>query len=177
LEGNAGRELRRPREEDMARSEVAVKKTGTILDELDRLHQAISQRAHELFRNGESWGDALADWLSAERELISRPAVELRQKDGQFELLAALPGIEAKDIDVEITPEEVLIKAESSHENKVESGTVRLTEFGRGRVFRSVRFPEKINPDTTRAEYKNGILRVTASISESGTKSVQVKAA
>ena len=84
------------------------------------------------------------DWLSAERgSPYSRPAVELRQKDGQFELLAALPGIEAKDIDVEITPEEVLIKAESSHENKVESGTVRLTEFGRGRVFRSVRFPEK----------------------------------
>jgi HSP20 family protein len=161
----------------MARSEIAVKKTGTILDELDRLHQAISQRAHELFRNGESWGGALADWLSAERELVSKPAVELRQKDGRFELLAALPGIEAKDIDVQITPDEVLIKAESSRENRIESGAVRLTEFGRGRVFRSVRFPETIDPDTAKAEYKNGILRVTVSLAENATKSVEVKAA
>jgi HSP20 family protein len=88
-----------------------------------------------------------------------------------------LPGIEAKDIDVQITPDEVLIKAESSRENNVESGTVRLTEFGRGRVFRSVRFPETIDPDTTKAEYKNGMLRVAVSAAGSAEKKVEVKAA
>ena len=161
----------------MAKGEIAVKKTETILDELDRLHRAVSQRAYELFQSGGTWGGALADWLSAERELVSRPAVELHHKDGRFELLVALPGIEARDIDVQVTRDEVLIKAESSRENKVEKGTVCLSEFGRDRMFRSVRFPEKIDPDTTTAEYKNGMLRVTASIAESATKSVQVKAA
>jgi HSP20 family protein len=161
----------------MAKGEIGVKKTETILDELDRLHRAISRRAYELFQSGGTWGGALADWLSAERELVSRPAVELRQKDGRFELLAALPGIDAKDIDVQVTRDEVLIKADSGRENTVEKGTVCLSEFGRDRLFRSVRFPERIAPDTTKAEYRNGMLRVTASIAETAAKSDDIKAA
>jgi HSP20 family protein len=161
----------------MARGDIVVKKTDTIVDELDRLHQAISRRAHELFRSGETRGGELADWLTAERELISRPAVELRQADGRFELLVALPGIDAKDIDVRITPDEVLIKGESSHEHKGKSGTVRLSEFGHALVFRSVRFPGKIDPGTAKAEYTNGMLRVTAAIAEGAAKRAAVKAA
>ena len=67
----------------MARGDIAVKRADTIFDELDRLHQAINRRAYDLFRNGGTlWGSALTDRLSAERELISKLAVELRQNDG-----------------------------------------------------------------------------------------------
>jgi hypothetical protein len=30
----------------------------------------------------------LADWFSAERQLVWKPAIELRQKETQFEVLA-----------------------------------------------------------------------------------------
>ena len=89
----------------------------------------------------------------------------------------ALPGIDARDIDVQVTRDDVLIKAESSRENKGEKGTVCLSEFGRDRVCQLVCFPEKIDPDTTKAEYKNGMLRMTASIAEAATKSAEVEAA
>ena len=163
----------------MARGDIEVKRADTMVNEFDRLHQAISRRAYDFFRNGGTlWGDALGNWLTAEHELISKPAVELRQKDSQFEVLAALPGIEAKDLDVKITSDEVLIKAETSHEHTADTGTVHFCEFDAGRVFRSIHFPEKIDPDSAKAQYRNGMLRLTAAIAKAATaQKVDVKAA
>ena len=163
----------------MARGEIEVKKADTIFNELDRLHQGISRRAYDLFRNGGTLsGGALGDWLAAERELVSKPAVELRQKDNQFEVLAALPGIEPKDLDVQITPEYLLIKAETTHEHTTDEGTVHLCEFTSGKSFRSIHFPEKIDPNSAKAEYRNGMLRLTAAIAKAATaQKVEIKAA
>ena len=163
----------------MARGDIEVRKADTIFNELDRLHQAISRRAYDLFRNGGTLGGgALTDWLTAEHELISKPAVELRQKDRQFEVLAALPGIEAKDLDVQITPEDVLIEAETTHEHTTDTGTVHLCEFDSGKIFRSIHFPEKIDPNSAKAEYRNGMLRLTAAIAKAAAaQPVEIKAA
>jgi HSP20 family protein len=162
----------------MARNDIALRKAETIFNELDRLHHAISQRAYDLFRRrGDLWGGPLADWLNAERQLVWKPAIELRQKDNQFELRAATPGVEAKDLDVQITPEDVLIKADIDHTHTPDEGTVRLCEFTGGQLFRSVHFPQKIDPESARAEYRNGMLRLTASIAKPVAQKVEIKAA
>ncbi len=158
---------------------IEVKRTDTIFTELDRLQQAISRRAYELFQHGGSfWSGPLADWLTAEHELVSKPAIEVRQKDSQFEVLAALPGIEAKDLDIHISPDDVLIKAETTHEHEADAGTVHICEFDHGKVFRSVHFPEPVDTDSVKAEYRNGMLRLTASIAKRATaKKVEIQAA
>lgn len=151
----------------MARNDVALRKAETIFNELDQLNTVISQRAYDLFRNrGSLWGGPLADWLNAERQLVWKPAIELRKKDGQFEVLAATPGVEAKDLDVQITPEDVLITADIHHKHTPEKGTVQVCEFTGGQLFRSIHFPEKVDPDSAMAEYRNGMLRITASVAK-----------
>ena len=71
----------------MARGNIEVKKVDTVFDELDRLQQAIRERAYDMFRNGGTpWGSALRDWLTAERDLVAKPPIELRQRDNQFEV-------------------------------------------------------------------------------------------
>ena len=162
----------------MAKNDVALRKAETIFNELDQLHTAISRRAYDLFRNrGDLWGNSLADWFNAERQLVWKPAIELRQKDGQFEVLAATPGVEAKDLDVQVTPEDILIKAEIHHEHKPQEGSVQVCEFTEGQLFRSVHFPEMVDPDSVTAEYRNGMLRITASIAKAAAKKVEVAAA
>ncbi len=164
----------------MAKSDIEVRKADSIFNELDRLHQAIRQRAYDLFsRNGGTLGGgALTDWLSAERDLVSKPAVEVRQKDGQFEVIAALPGLEAKDLDVQITPQDLLIKAETMHEHTSNTGTVHRCEFDRGKIFRSIHFPEKVDPNSVRADYRNGMLHLTAAIAKAAiAQKVEIKAA
>jgi len=159
------------------RHDIALRKADTIFDELDRLQSAVSRRAYDLFRNhGELWGGPIADWLTAEQQLVWKPQVEVRRKNGQFEVLAATAGVEAKDLDVQITPEDVLIKADIHHEHKPEKGVVQVCEFTGGQLFRSVHFPEKVDPDGAKAEYRNGMLHVTAPIAKPvAQKKVEVK--
>lgn len=155
----------------MARNDIALRKAETIFNELDQLHTAISRRAFDLFRKrGDVWGGPLADWLNAEQQLVWKPAIELRQKDGQFEVLAATAGVDAKVLDVQITAEDVLIKADVHHKHTPEEGAVQVCELNGGQLFRSVHFPEKVDPESATAEYRNGMLRVTASIAKPATQ-------
>ncbi len=162
----------------MAKEHVALRKTDSVLDELERLHEDISQRAYDLFREHEGlFTGPVNDWLRAERELVWRPAVELRQKDGEIELLAAVAGVEPKDLDVRVTPHDILITAATEHRHESIEGTVHLCEFEGGRLFRSIHLPDAIDADSVKAECRNGLLRLTAAISKASPKNVNVQAA
>jgi HSP20 family molecular chaperone IbpA len=103
------------------------------------------QRAYEMFRHRDSWsGGPLVDWLNAEHELVWQPPVKLRQKDDQLEVVAAVAGIDSRDLDVQVTAEDVLLKSEVDHRHAPESGTVHLCEFSRGKMFRAIHLPDKI---------------------------------
>jgi len=81
-------------------------------------------------------------------------------------------------LDVQITPEDVLIRADIHHKHTPEEGTVQFCEFTEGQLFRSVHFPEHIDPDSAVAEYRNGMLRVTASIAKpAAQKKVEITTA
>jgi HSP20 family protein len=163
----------------MANTDVKLRRTETILDELERLREAIGQRAYDVFQARGPWGDALADWLTAEHELVWKPAVALREKDGRFEVLAALPGVDARDLDVRITPDDLLIQADVRHEHTEDKGTVHLCEFEEGRLFRSVHFPRKVDPESVKTEYRNGMLHLTAAVAKGAStpQKVDIKAA
>ena len=161
----------------MAKNEtVDVQKVDSLFDDLDRLQQAIRERAYDLFRSGTQWSDALLDWLTAERELVRRPPVELRQEGNHFELVAALPGVDPSEVEVRVTSEDVLIKTNAVHEHAAGS-TVHICELGRGKIFRTVHFPETIDPDSVKAEFKNGMLTVRAVVAKATAKKVNIKAA
>jgi HSP20 family protein len=161
----------------MAKGPIELKKTDSILDQLDRLQEDIRQRAYELFRSHDGLLiGPLEDWLHAERELVWRPAVELRQKDGELRLEAALAGVAAKDLDVQVTPEDILITASAEHRHDDDS-TIHLCEFKRGRLFRSIHLPEPIDPDSVKAEYRDGLLRLTGKVATVARKKIDVQAA
>ena len=158
--------------------EIQVKKPSSILEEITQLHEAINKRAYELFRNPDGlFAGPLADWFRAERELVWSPAIELRQHNGQFELEAALPGVDPKNLDVQATPEDILITAAEEHRREAKEGTTHVREFASGRLFRSVHLPERIDPESVKAELRNGMLRVTATVAKPATKKVDVQAA
>jgi HSP20 family molecular chaperone IbpA len=161
----------------MAGQRIGLKKTESILDELNRMHDDISRRAYDLFQQQGLFSGALDDWLRAERELVWRPAVELRQKGAKIELLAAIAGVEAKDLDVQVTPEDILITAKTEHHHDTKEETVHVSEFKEGRLFRSVHLPARIDPDSVKADYRNGLLRLTAAVAKVTPRKVDVQAA
>jgi HSP20 family protein len=155
---------------------VLMTRKESIVDQLEQLHQRIARRAYELFRGRDGWGDSFGDWLSAERELVWKPAVELREQDGTFTVVAALPGVAAKDITVDITPQDVVIQAASEHRHTEDKGQIHRCEFRAGQVFRSLPFPKAVDATKAKAEYQNGMLNITVPIApDARAKQVGVK--
>ena len=157
---------------------IAVTKKDSVFDQLEQLHRRIANRAYDLFRGRDGWGDAIGDWLSAEQELVWRPAVEVSEHDGTLRIEAALPGVDAKDITVDITPQDVVIKASTEHKHTEDKGQVHRCEFTSGQVFRSLSLPKPVDASKAKAEYQNGMLNITVPIAaEAKAKRVEVKAA
>jgi HSP20 family protein len=80
---------------------------------------------------------------------------------GEFLVEAAIAGVPPKEMDVQITAEELLIQGNGDHQHRP-GEIVHSCEFRPGRLFRTVRFPRRIDPDKVRAEYHDGLLRVWA---------------
>ena len=158
---------------------LPVGKSKSIFDEIERMRDRITRRAYDLFSlNGGIFGKDLDDWLQAERELMWKPAIELEEKDGEFNLKIAAPGVDPNDINIEVTPEDILVKANIHHEHKEEKGEVYVCEFASGNLFRSIHLPKKIDADKVKAEFKNGVLTLKAPVSEEArAKKVAVEAA
>jgi HSP20 family protein len=146
---------------------VPIRRTSSVIDQLSDMQNRIMRRAYELFeQHGSALGRDLDHWTQAEREIAWKPAFELSEKDGRFQLEAALSGVNPKDIDIEVTPEDIILKADTHHEHAENKGFVHYCEFEQGRMFRAIRLPKKIDPDKVKAEFKDGLLRLTAQIAE-----------
>lgn len=159
----------------MAKSEIQVTKAESILDNITQLHEDISRRAYDFFRRHDGdFPGPLADWLRAEKELVWSPPIVLRQTDGEFEIEASIAGVDPADLDVQVTPEDILIKAKTEHRHEAQKGTIYVSEFQSGQLFRSIHLPERIDPDSVKAEQRNGVLRLTATIATPQVTHVQV---
>jgi len=163
----------------MSKSEaLPVRKTESILEKIQDAENRIRARAFELFAGNGLFDRDLENWLKAEDELTLRPSIELCEKDKQFKLKISVPGVEPKAIDIEATPDAILVKAELHHEHDTQEGDVHTCEFRLGSLFRAIQLPKKIDPDKVKAEVKNGMLLLTADIAEpSRARKVSVKTA
>jgi HSP20 family protein len=158
---------------------VPIRKSKAIFDAIDRMHDRIMRRAYDIFTsNGGLCGKDIADWLQAERELVWRPAVELTEKDDMFCLEVAASGVDPKELDIEVTPDDILIRADVHHEDTEKKGEIYLCEFAHGNLFRSIHLPKKIDPEKVKAEFKNGLLTLYAPVAEEArAKKVTIEAA
>jgi HSP20 family protein len=157
---------------------LPIKKTESIFNEMIKMQDRIMHRAYEIFQsNGRSLGRDLENWLDAERQLVWKPAIELTEKDNEFHVAVAVPGVDPKNLDIEVAPEYLLVKAEIHHEHNTDKGEVHACEFESGSFFRSVRFPKRIDPNKVKAEFKNGMLYLTAGVAQQAQlRRVEVKA-
>lgn len=144
---------------------VAVHRVENIANEVEAMQKEIANRAEELH---DGRGQPLDDWLAAERETLWRPAMEVQQGDSAYIVEAAVAGLEPGQIDVRVAPSDVLITANVHHHHR-HTGDALLCEFSAGPLFRSYHFAHPIDPASTRAEYKNGLLRITAPLAPART--------
>lgn len=88
------------------------------------------------------------------------PAIELNSNDAEFTLRAQLPGIDAKDLDIQVSQKAVSISGEHKFEKTEENGYFR-SEFRYGSFQRVIPLPAPVQNDQVKAEFKDGILTLT----------------
>lgn len=104
--------------------------------------------------------------ILAKRERTLIPKVDIINKPSEIIVQAEIPGIDKKDLDIEVGDDYLTIKGEkkASEEHKEEDYFYK--ESFHGKFVREISLPEKIKTDAAKASYENGILKVVIPKSE-----------
>jgi len=89
------------------------------------------------------------------------PSAEMEETADAIHLKLEIPGMDAKDLNIEVSAEAVSISGERKSETKSEEKGVTRTEFRYGKFQRVIPLSTRIQNDKVKAEYKDGILNLT----------------
>jgi len=90
----------------------------------------------------------------------SLPAVNIREDDKRFMLDLAVPGIDRKDLKIDINEDVLTISSETKNESEENRDGYKRKEFSYSSFSRSFQIPENVNREKIEANYKDGILSV-----------------
>lgn len=106
--------------------------------------------------------DALSPALEERTNGISfMPAAEIHETPEAIQLKLEVPGLDAKDLDVQVTAEAVAISGERRSETKAEENGMVRSEFRYGKFQRVIPLPVRVQNNKVEAQYKDGILNLT----------------
>jgi HSP20 family protein len=89
------------------------------------------------------------------------PAVDIVDKDNNYEITAELPGLDAKNIDLQLADGVLTIKGEKKEEKEEKTKDRYVSERRYGSFRRALRVPDSVDADKIEASYKSGILTIT----------------
>lgn len=96
------------------------------------------------------------------QEQVRRARVDVLEQNGEFKVLAELPGVKKEDIKVQIEGEQVSISAESRVEREAREGErVLHSERYYGKIARSFTLGAEIDEAQATAKFENGVLELT----------------
>ncbi|MGO9773956.1 MAG: Hsp20/alpha crystallin family protein [Roseiarcus sp.] len=108
------------------------------------------------------------------------PAVDVSEKDKEFEISAELPGLSEKDVEVKLSNGNLVIKGEKKEEKEEREKDYYLSERRFGSFVRSFAIPEGVDAEKIEATFAKGVLTIklpkTAEAQKSETK-IPVKTA
>jgi HSP20 family protein len=104
------------------------------------------------------------------------PAMDLYFKDGQYSVEVALPGIDKKDVDIEIEGNRLTVTGKFAKEEREDDKRYHYRELRRGNFVRSMTFPEDIDPAKVTATFDRGLLKIEIpSLRPAPTQKVAIK--
>lgn len=90
------------------------------------------------------------------------PRMDLRETDTAVELTVEVPGLDAKDLHVELQDDVLTISGDKKTAAESSERGYRFVERRHGRFARSIRLPTGVKAEKIHAALENGLLTVTA---------------
>jgi HSP20 family protein len=95
-----------------------------------------------------------------------QPFIDVVENEKEVVAIAEMPGLEKKDIKINLTEDRLEISAEIKQEEKKEEEGYVYRERRSGSYYRAISLPSPVDTDNSRASYKNGVLEIKMPKSE-----------
>jgi HSP20 family protein len=100
-------------------------------------------------------------WLDDEVRFTNwHPAVDIYDQDDKVVIKAELPGLDKKDIHVDLKDRVLTLKGERSHESEVKEEEFYRKERAYGKFERAFTLPAGLDPEKISADFKDGVLKI-----------------
>ena len=152
----------------MAEVPVEEKKTAPAGTNLPVVWQSFRSEMDRLFdRFGSGFGfpslrgmfDIEPAWRST--FTFSSPVIDMSEDDKAYKISAELPGIDAKDIDVSVSGDTLVLKGEKRQEKEEKDTNYHFSERSYGSFQRSFQLPSSVDRDKVAADFSKGVLTIT----------------
>lgn len=131
---------------------IKIKRPRYLRDIQEEMNRVIESAFEDL---------GMVETMEQPKETLWRPAIELNEQNGNYQLKAELPGVHKEDIDIELGDDAITIKAETEMKKEEEKQNIYRSEFRYGKFIRSIQLPSEIDNNNATAEFKEGVLTVT----------------
>lgn len=121
---------------------------ATLRSEVDRLFESFVR---------EPFGGI--DWpFGCERGWA--PTVDIAEDEKEYTILAEVPGLDPKDLEVSISGSHLILAGEKKESSERQGKDFYHTESRFGAFHRTIPLPDAVDPESVEAEYANGVLVV-----------------
>ncbi len=155
--------------------------TGEVWRPFEALRTEID-RLFDDFGNG-FWRQPFRSLSTFERswpKFAAAPAVDVAETDKSYEITAELPGMDEKNIEVNLANDAITIRGEKKEETEEKNKDYSISERRYGSFERCFAVPEGVDANKIEATFKNGVLKLTlpkTAEAQKAAKKIEVKAA
>jgi len=104
------------------------------------------------------------------------PSVDISENEKAFTLLADIPGVDPKDIEISMEKGVLTVKGERNTENVEEKENYRRVERQSGQFYRRFTLPDSADADKIEAKSEHGVLIITIPKQEvTASRRIEVK--
>jgi HSP20 family protein len=100
------------------------------------------------------------EWKAPPSTTAWNPSVDIFENENDVVIKVELPGLTAKDIDLRLENNVLMLKGERRFEKETKEENYHRIEREYGTFSRAFAMPVTVNPDKVTAEYKDGVLKI-----------------
>ncbi|AFL75685.1 molecular chaperone (small heat shock protein) [Thiocystis violascens DSM 198] len=143
-------------------AEAVPRREMTLFDEMDRAFDDLLTRGG--LRRGwlHPFRGLWPEWGGMETAFEITPMIDVIDREAEVLVRAEVPGVEKKDLEVDLAGDMLTIKGERRHEETKEEGAYFRSEIAHGRFSRTIRLPAEVAMEDVKAEaeFKDGVLEI-----------------
>lgn len=122
----------------------------SLINQVQELNRLFEDRYNHT-PDEESGHVVASDWV---------PAVDIKEEQNRYVILADVPGIDPKSIAVTMENGVLILRGERKQESEEERAGYRRVERVRGSFYRRFTLPDSVDPEGITARGDNGVLEI-----------------